>query len=334
MTVADPIDFISRLPNEILIKIVEICVEEGQRCLDQDEISRDYPDEGWNGLHSQTALQLERCRDQPLTVFWNGWSVPDIDNQALGLTCAKSAQWRRADLSGKLSSFVDCSAYEMTFPELISLGLYLNDDIEGGEPQIIPDSLINARKLYELTLSGDSFNALTLPALRKLQIECDFPGPHGLFRLLNRSRCQLEEFEFVHGCIARATLLSHEKLQSVRALKLPGYVGSYSEDLMDSIEALQYPSPGEETPQSIVLPNLVSLTFTRAEFDDGVEEANALVRMVSSRRNVDHLPSTVARLQELIIQDETPFSIQDEATRAQFGKLCDEGLESMEVRDC
>ncbi|KAL0062138.1 hypothetical protein AAF712_010980 [Marasmius tenuissimus] len=311
----------------------------------------------------------------------------------------------------------------MTFPELISLGLYLNDDIGGGEPQIIPDSLINARKLYELTLSGDcdfrllsappwgqithfmvenlaqdpywfndnvadcvlsetlprltnvqhcslevyqdfsnfsgssivlphlhtlvltpgdvpinasslAFNALTLPALRKLQIECDFPGPHGLFRFLNRSRCQLEEFEFVHGCNARATLLSHEELQSVRALKLPGYVGSYSEDLMDSIEALQYPSLGEETTQSIVLPNLVSLTFTRAEFDDGVEEANALVRMVSSRRNVDHLPSTVTRLQELIIQGETPFSIQDEATRAQLGKLCDEGLIFTKVRDC
>ncbi|KAJ8089427.1 hypothetical protein PM082_014675 [Marasmius tenuissimus] len=206
-------DFISCLPNEILIKIIEICVEEGQDFLEKDVISREYPsespesdptrspwimsqvclrwrnltlslpyiwtfinlnprrsDEGWNGLHSQTALQLERCQDQLLAVFWNGWILPDNDNQALGLTCAKSAQWRRADLIGFFSGFFDFSAHEMTFPELISLRLHLDNDIGGVEPQIIPDSLMNARKLHEITFSGDCAGLRLLSALPWAQI--------------------------------------------------------------------------------------------------------------------------------------------------------------------
>ncbi|KAK1224480.1 hypothetical protein PQX77_012593 [Marasmius sp. AFHP31] len=463
MAVVEPIDFISRLPNEMLIKIVEICVEEGHRCLDEEEYPLASPqsdpirspwilsqvcrhwrnltlslphiwtfinmkrDEGCNGLHSQTTLQLERCQDQPLTVFWHGWSMSDNDNQlALRLTCAKSAQWRKADLSGDLSRFVDFSAYEMTFPELISLRLNLSDDIGGGF-QIIPNSLRNARKLHDLTLSGDceafrllsalpwgqitrftaeylfedpdwwdtfdnctlydtlpllrnvqhcslevykelaSFegqpivlphlhtliltpgdgqvddliqllDALTLPALRKLQIECEFLGPHGLCELLDRSGCQLEEFEFDHGCMspqALATLLSHERLQSIRALKLPGSVDRRWAGLMTeeaAIQAFQYPLPGEETTRSIILPNLVSLTYTRAQFNDE-GKANALIDMVSSRRSVDHLPNTVARLQELVIQSKTPFLIQAEVTRSRLENICDGVLIFVEVRD-
>ncbi|KAL0062168.1 hypothetical protein AAF712_011010 [Marasmius tenuissimus] len=424
MTVAKPlIDFTSHLPNEILIKIIEICVEEGQRCLDQDEISRES-DEGWNGLQSQTALQLERCQDQLLTVFWNGWSMPKNDNKALGLTCAKSAQWRRADLSGYPSSFFDLSAHEMTFPELTSLCLYFNEDIEGGKPQIrIPDSLRNARKLHELTLSahcdafrhlsalpwaqithftaeyldespdwretfdnctlydtlprltnvqhcslevhqdmatfsgspiilpllhtliltpGDVtldaslqvFGALTLPALRKLQIHCNFLGPYGLFRFLDRSQCQLEEFGFDHGCInpesTRATLLGHKRLQSIRALKIPGGADGHLACWI-SVRALQYPLPGDETTQSVVLPNLVSLTFTKALFDNG-EEVNALMDMLSSCRNIDHLPSTVARLQELTIQGEKLFALENEGDQVRFEKLCGDGLVFRNVR--
>ncbi|KAJ8089385.1 hypothetical protein PM082_014633 [Marasmius tenuissimus] len=101
-----------------------------------------------------------------------------------------------------------------------------------------------------------------------------------------------------------ATLLSHERLQSVRALKLCGSVdSSRSPDLIPKkavIRFLRYPSPTGETTQTVVLPNLTSLTFIRAQFDDE-EDVNALMDMLSSRRNIDHLPSTVARLQELII---------------------------------
>ncbi|KAL0062167.1 hypothetical protein AAF712_011009 [Marasmius tenuissimus] len=134
---------------------------------------------------------------------------------------------------------------------------------------------------------------------------------------------------------ALATLLSHERLQSVRALKLPGSVDRRSVGLITEeaiIRALQYPAPGEETTQSVVLPNLVSLTFTRVQLNDK-GKANALINMVSSRRIVDHVPGTVARLRELIIKSKTPFSLRDKATQAQLEKMCHEGLIFSKVRD-
>ncbi|KAJ8089384.1 hypothetical protein PM082_014632 [Marasmius tenuissimus] len=127
-------------------------------------------DDAWSLLHLKSFLQLERCQDQPLTIFWNGWILPHHD-QAVGLACAKSAQWRKADFEGYLSSYVDLAKHEMNFPELSSLSLHMCDDLECGKLHtIIPESIRDAKKLRHLTLSGDSQGCRFLSALPWSQI--------------------------------------------------------------------------------------------------------------------------------------------------------------------
>ncbi|KAL0064293.1 hypothetical protein AAF712_008737 [Marasmius tenuissimus] len=182
------------------------------------------------------------------------------------------------------------------------------------------------------------FGALRLPALRNLQIDSDFQDPSALFAFLDRSQCQLEEFGFIDGCmspVALSVLLHDERLQSVRTLMFLGIVDTISSGLTTGAtvtRALLYPSPAEKMMNKVVLPNLASLTLSTVQFDDG-DAVTALMDMLSSRRNIDHLPSTISRLQLFVVRGQKHFSFKDKVMQARFRKFCNDGLAFADVRN-
>ncbi|KAK1225828.1 hypothetical protein PQX77_011239 [Marasmius sp. AFHP31] len=87
-----------------------------------------------NLLEPVLALQLQRCRERPITLSYH--SGPDTDERlkeqlALHL-CSRSLQWERVSLEGNVKAFAPLCRYQGLFPSLTTLRVhFLKDDWAG-----------------------------------------------------------------------------------------------------------------------------------------------------------------------------------------------------------
>ena len=241
-----------------------------------------------------------------------------------------------------------CSLYDLlprlTNVQHFSIEVFSISYQFSGTPIILPQlhTLVLLRGCYSSRDLYLAFGALTLPALRNLQIISRLEYTRVLIPFLDRSRCQLEELELIdtYMCPEKlVTLLQSEWVQGVRKLKILGlleWAGSRLSTVLtnkDLLQALRYPLPGEESENKVVLPNPVSLTLSTTEFEDKGELAGELVEMIASRRHVGHLPAGVARLRDFTVQGIENFSLGEAANRARFKEICEDGLVYTRVRE-
>ncbi|KAK1229541.1 hypothetical protein PQX77_007367 [Marasmius sp. AFHP31] len=213
-------------------------------------------------------------------------------------------------------------------------------DHSGGSLTLSPTILPHLHLLYVYPPTVDAamsfFQSLTLPKLRSVELGI-FDGPAGIadsfVQLLERSSCQLE----------KASLYYLDEVDLVRVLQSPRmhYVntmdlcGSYLDDgssphydgVSDEVlHILSLPLPNDDRAMCMILPHLRSLTLSGStQWTDA-----ALVKMLASRRRIDHLSTgSVSRLEKvgLDLEGESYRElIQDEWARTLLDTLRVEGL--------
>ncbi|EEB89405.1 hypothetical protein MPER_12498 [Moniliophthora perniciosa FA553] len=108
-------------------------------------------------LEPLLALQLQRCRDLPLTVSYYGEGADDpyASNQRLLMVlCSRSFQWANVTIRGDIAGFNHLLPYRGLFPYLQQLHLYMEEDEwddEDEEAYVFQD----APSLRQVTIAGD-----------------------------------------------------------------------------------------------------------------------------------------------------------------------------------
>ncbi|KAL0573682.1 hypothetical protein V5O48_008279 [Marasmius crinis-equi] len=212
-----------------------------------------------------------------------------------------------------------------------------------GSPLTTPVKLLHLQSLSvysdTLTLARSLFRSLTLPALRSVEIGIFWLDEHygrmvqPFLQFLRRSSCQLESAEFYYFDDADLLdILRGPEMQGVHKLSLGGQIRRDYPLLTDHhnvsdevLNALQLARPGETGRPGLLLPHLRTLLLS------GIKEWSdkALVDMVISRRQVDHLiPGSVSRLErvEIYLDNATGSLVQNEEASAILDSLKAEGL--------
>ncbi|KAL0065699.1 hypothetical protein AAF712_007340 [Marasmius tenuissimus] len=209
-------------------------------------------------------------------------------------------------------------------------------DLSGGSlyPTILPR--LHLLDVYPPTVDAavSFFQSLTLPKLRSVELGT-FDGNTGIadsfVELLERSSCQLE----------KASLYYLDEADLVRVLQSPrmhhvstmDLCGSYLDDgsrphydgVSDEVlHILSLPLPNDD--RHMILPHLRSLTLSGStQWTDA-----ALVKMLASRRRIDHLSTgSVSRLEKVGLDlegEDYKELIKDEWARTLLDTLREEGL--------